>query len=276
MPALPASVRANMGAKSHKYQLKSLSHGLEVLAMLSRQDYALTELSTELQLPVSNVHRLVSTLEAYGFADQDPKTRKYRMGSRAAGLIDGYFRNQDTRSRIRPILQQLAAESGATAHLAVLSGISVMYLDTLESSSVVYVRSSIGTQLPLACTAIGQVLLAYATSALLDAALSLTRSYTSLTVTDRSELLNTIQRIRLDGYAVSVGQYREDVIGVASPIVNYDHQVTMAIGILLPNMASVIERLGELANLVRLAGDRASVALGAGEIAAAGLTSSRK
>ena len=58
------------------------------------------------------------------------------------------------------MLEHLADALGETAHLAVLEGSSVRYLDAVESSRALRVASRTGSVLAASCTASGKALLA--------------------------------------------------------------------------------------------------------------------
>ncbi len=63
--------------------------------------------------------------------------------------------------RARPHLEKLAAETGETAHLCILDGGGVLYLEKVEPSRTVRVPSSVGRRNPAHCTAVGKALLAH-------------------------------------------------------------------------------------------------------------------
>lgn len=64
---------------------KSLVKGLVILDRMRSADgeVGVRELARSLSMPTTVVHRLVSTLKEFGYIEQDPGSRRYRIGSGA-------------------------------------------------------------------------------------------------------------------------------------------------------------------------------------------------
>ena len=70
------------------------------------------------------------------------------------------LRELDIRRDAHPHLERLVAELGETAHLAVLRGARVLFIDGVESSLILRAAARVGHSLPAHATASGNVLLA--------------------------------------------------------------------------------------------------------------------
>ena len=66
------------------YIIQSVSHALDVLEQFSGEpdELGVTELSKRLKLHKNNVFRLLATLEARGYIEQNKATENYRLGVR--------------------------------------------------------------------------------------------------------------------------------------------------------------------------------------------------
>lgn len=73
---------------------KSLFKGLVILDRMKKADgeVGVRELARSLSMPTTVVHRLVSTLKDFGYIEQDPGSRRYRIGN-------GAFFSRESESR---------------------------------------------------------------------------------------------------------------------------------------------------------------------------------
>lgn len=119
----------------------------------------LDELSGRLHSSKPTVHRALATLRRAGLADMTSRG-VYVLGDEYLRLA---FRNLDGRpetARIQPLLEQLAADFGETAHYAVLSGKDIVYRAKMDPpQGAVRLTSVIGGRNPAYRTAVGKVLL---------------------------------------------------------------------------------------------------------------------
>jgi DNA-binding IclR family transcriptional regulator len=67
---------------------QSLSRGLDILLLIdaSPAPMGVREIGRQLNLSSAIVQRLLNTLLGYGFVEQDPATRRYRVGHRSMVL----------------------------------------------------------------------------------------------------------------------------------------------------------------------------------------------
>lgn len=125
----------------------------------------LDELAGKLHSPKPTVHRALATLRRAGLADMTGRG-VYVLGDEYLRLA---FRNLDGRpetARIQPLLEDLAAQFGETAHYAVLSGKDIVYRAKMDPpQGAVRLTSVIGGRNPAYRTAVGKALLS---SRLLD------------------------------------------------------------------------------------------------------------
>jgi len=125
----------------------------------------LDELAGILTSSKPTVHRALATLRRAGLADMAGRG-VYVLGDEYLRLA---FRNLDGRpetARIQPLLEQLAAQYGETAHYAVLSGTDIVYRAKMDPpQGAIRLTSVIGGRNPAYRTGVGKALLS---SRLLD------------------------------------------------------------------------------------------------------------
>jgi DNA-binding IclR family transcriptional regulator len=108
-----------------------------------------------------------------------------------AGL---FLAKSDLRNESQPILTELAEMSGETIHLAMPSGVEVVYIAKIESRHAYGMLSHIGTRQPMYCTALGKSILAFSDSKLLQEAMA--KSPKSQTWSSHAALPSTMKKTR--------------------------------------------------------------------------------
>ncbi len=178
----------------------------------------LSEASEHLGVAHSTAHRLMAMLAYHGLVLQESDSRAYVAGPALVEIGLAAVREMDIRLHARPVLESLASSLGETAHLAVLEGSNVRYLDAVESSRALRVASRTGAVLAAHCTASGKALLAELSDAEVSALFSGQTALTALTarsITTRSLLLAELRQVRARGCAVNVEESEEGVTSVA-------------------------------------------------------------
>ena len=87
---------------------EGLRRGLEILQLFTDTDFewGITEISTELGLHKSRVHRAVKTLEDVGFLRKNLKRRKYLLGLHAFELGSVASRRFNLIPEARPLMKK--------------------------------------------------------------------------------------------------------------------------------------------------------------------------
>src|SRR5690606_16447480 len=118
-------------------------------------------------------------------------------------------------------------------------------------------------KLPLHATASGKVLLAWQQPEMLETLLNEPlQRFTPATVVDRGALLQELERVRRQGYAVVWGELEEDLVGVAAPVRDHTGRVIGVITIGAPMSRVARESLPVVCRHVVNAADDVSRRLG--------------
>jgi DNA-binding IclR family transcriptional regulator len=201
------------------YPIASVDNALRLLVLFrDRPRVRLSEASEYLGVAHSTAHRLMAMLAFHGFVRQEPDSRAYVAGPVLTEIGLAAVRELDIRLYARPALEQLAATLGETAHLAVLEGDTVRYLDAVESPRALRVAARTGTTLAANCTASGKALLAELPDAEVTALFPGQAALAALTarsITTRPRLLAELRRVRERGCAVNVEESEDGVASVA-------------------------------------------------------------
>lgn len=255
-----------MRREKSNYIIQSVSHALDVLEQFRGEanELGVTELSKRLKLHKNNVFRLLATLEARGYIEQNRATENYRLGIRCLQLGQSYVDHMGLLPQARLTMTDLVRQIRETSYVAVLRRTSVVPVDVVEADRPVRIVSQLGEALPLHGTAAGKVHLAFEPEEDLRQLLpdGLTK-HTERTITDRQALLAQLKTIAQQGYAVDMGEHVEDIRAVAVPIRDYTRSVVGALAVAAPASRFTAERIEkEIAPTVVKAGRDLSARLG--------------
>jgi len=224
--------------KPPKYPIKVLNKSLSVLEILLQQGSAMNmiEISERLEIYPSTIHRILDTLKYRGYVEQDPYTQKYQLGLKLLELGMTKLRQMNLAREAAPYLKELVNQCNETAHLGILEKEEVIYIAKEESSQAIRMRSYVGRKVPLHCTALGKVLLAYLPEKERKRILfrkELPR-FTENTITDKKKLKKELDKIKEQGFALDREENEKDVRCVAAPIRNFQGKVIAALSISSP------------------------------------------
>jgi DNA-binding IclR family transcriptional regulator len=132
----------------------------------------------------------------------------------------------------QPFLERLGKATGETINLGVASNGLVEQIAQVDSTYLIGGTNWVGMSVPLHCSALGKVLLAYG-AAQLSGQLpggALERC-TDKTVTSEAVLRTELATVRARGYAVTDEELEPGLIAVATPIRGYDGAVVASLSV---------------------------------------------
>lgn len=191
----------------------------------------LSQIARRADVPVATAQRRLGDLVAGRLLHRRPDGR-YEIGPRMWHLGQ-LSRPTLMREAALPHLQDLVALTGHTAHLAVLDGIGALVVDRIAGSRTLPTRHSPGGRLPLHCTAVGKVLLAFAPDSVREPAMRMLVGETPHTITDPAVMAKHLDEVRRTRVAPSRQEHRPGVSSIASPVFQ-GPDVIAAIGLLAP------------------------------------------
>jgi len=229
------------------YLIQSVAHALDVLEQFfdDVDELGVTELSKRLKLHKNNVFRLLATLEARGYIEQNKATENYRLGIKCLHLGRRYIEHMGLVRQARPILAIMAKQCRETVYVAVYRREGVIPLEAADPEDrAVRITSPVGHSMPLHATAVGKVHLAFDTDEQIRASLpEVLNRYTDRTITDRAQLFAQLESVARSGYAIDIGEYIDEVSSIAVPIRDYTRSVVGSIAIAGPSMRMPEERI---------------------------------
>jgi DNA-binding IclR family transcriptional regulator len=171
------------------------------------------ELARRTGVNASTVSRLLATLGRAGYVEQTESGR-YRLGLRLLQLGSAALDGLDLRALARPLLEELARDTGETATLSVPGERDAVTVDFVRSPSAVQGVAQIGRPSVPHATATGKVLLAFGPGGPGDGPF---QRFTRRTIVAPSAVRREVERTRARGWADADGEREPDLAALAVP-----------------------------------------------------------
>lgn len=203
-----------------------------------RPAWSLSELSAQLDLPKSTLHRFLVGLEHHGLLRRGHDDGRWRLGHRL--FIWGSLAAESTGIRhvAQPVLRDLAETTGETVLLTEYHDGEVICIDKIETNHSVRIALEVGQRRTPHAGASSKVLMAYLPQAEINVIITeqgLPR-YCERTITDPAALQVELAHIRECGYALSYEETDRGAWGIATPIRNWEGAVVAALGVVGPTV----------------------------------------
>lgn len=207
----------------------------------------MTQISEQVGIHKSTVHRLLATLEEKHFVERDSSTGVYRLGINMLQLAYLTVERNDLRHITARYLRQMSEDYRETVNLSILDGPDVVYLDVVESPQRVKLAAATGQRLPAFCTASGKAILAFSLVEVVQQVLEHgTPRYTQNTLVSVDSVMENLRKTRERGFALSLQEFEEGINAIAVPILDHDNQPIASIAIAGPSYRLTEERMLEI------------------------------
>jgi IclR family KDG regulon transcriptional repressor len=219
------------------YQNKSMDRGLRILDLFDEGTVHLTasEIAAAFHATPATLYPTLCTLTNHGYLTRDDRKR-YALGLKLLERSGQVLAQLDVRRVARSYLRDLARQHQATSDLGILYGKEVLYLERRVGHPAAMVGEVVGRRVPLHCTSIGKVLLAFLPlpeREQMVASLPL-EVCTPYTVADPRKLTQELDQIVRQGYAVDMQEFHLGSSCVGAPIRGHDGNVVAAVSLMLP------------------------------------------
>ncbi len=212
----------------------------------------MTELARELELTKSNTFRLLQSLTALGYARSlesklyAPTMKIWQVG---LAVID----NLDLPEIAGPHLRKLSQETSEAIYLAIRDGLSVVYIDRIESTQPIRSWNPIGGSAPLHCVGTGKALLAADYERLRNQIQDRLIKFTDRTLTTIQALDADMAATRARGYAIDTGEYRERIFSFGAVVSLPNGEPIAAVGVSVPDVNLIDDRQEQICRQLMVA-----------------------
>ena len=192
---------------------------------------SITDISKITGLERATARRCLLTLAELGYADYDGKF--FTLSPRILRLGHSYLTSTPLPRLMQPFLDQLSEKTGESASASVLDGNEIVYIARASHKRVMSINLNPGSRLPAYCSSMGRVLLAAMAE---DEARRILENSNRMANTPRTkttlgELMNELQHVREQGYAVIDQELEIGLCSIAIPVRNMRGATIAAINI---------------------------------------------
>lgn len=220
--------------------ITSVDRALDIMLLLQQEgkEMGVTQMSTALGMYKSTVHRTLMTLEQKGFVQQNPDNGKYWLGIRLYSLGMLIRERLPLRNIAYPHAKALSEKFDEVVHLSILDRNAAPYpkhviIDKIqERQQVLSLTPPVGSSAFCHSSAVGKCLLAYSPRQYLNKfAESPLPVFTEKTIGNWDQLVQALDHIKRQGYAVDDEELEIGLTCVASPILGRDNEVIAALSL---------------------------------------------
>lgn len=220
----PSHVAEKRPARS--LNVRAVDRSIQILTLLAEHPVPMgvAELASRLKLSSTSVHRMLTTLVAAGWVEQNSRTARYRMGTKLLGVGAAGLITHPIVQHGREFIARLADAAGYDSYLSTLVGARVVYLARAVGKQGFDSEFEAGISMPAHALADGKVHLAYLPQAERQVLYEKTglKRYTPQTIVDPGELEKEMATIRSLGYALDRGERLPLARAVAVPVMGSD------------------------------------------------------
>jgi DNA-binding IclR family transcriptional regulator len=245
-----------------KSRVTSLDKALSILELIVQEgkNMPLMEISRKSGLGKGTVHRILATLRARGYVQQDPENREYVFGFRLFDMASRLEEKQFLQGVLLPTIKEMWLQCDETVGASVLEGNHAKNILRLISRQPLRISLQQGARFPAHCTAAGKALLSLLTEDRLrqiyETHEPLARA-TEHSIQSFEALLEELKKVRDNNVAYGDEEAITGVYAIGAPILNIPGRTHVALSIAGPK-ERMKKNLNEVTELIVRAADRIS------------------
>jgi IclR family KDG regulon transcriptional repressor len=229
-------------AEPPKYPVTTVIKAIEILNYLAKdagnRGIGISEFGRELGMGKSTVHRLLDTLQYYGYIDKNEETNRYRLGWQLYSLGQVVPLQNQIFNLDQSHLIELNKRTGETVNLGILQRNETVIISKIEGTNEAFrVNIQPVEHEAVHATGLGKILISEMSNDEIRALLGNTqplKQFTEFTITDLDHLLQEIESVRAQGYAVDDQEYGLGLYCMARPVRDYTKKIIAAVSVSMP------------------------------------------
>lgn len=206
--------------------VRSVEKAFSVLEVFLQEPKALSlrDVSRLTGYDKSTAQRFCHTLHRLGYLQRVQGSSAFVLAPKVTELNAGFANSNPLVRRARPYLRTLNAETQSTVSLSVLDGHEVLFIARFLGGNVLDTTVTVGSRLPIYCTASGRALASLLDDEQLEAVLQHQswEACTSKTELDYVAVKTAILEGKQQGYVVTSDQFVMSDLSLAVPF--YDQE----------------------------------------------------
>ncbi|PHR62038.1 MAG: IclR family transcriptional regulator [Robiginitomaculum sp.] len=222
-----------------KYSAPALEKGLDILELLSEQEFGLSQvdIARELKRSVSEIFRMIVVLQDRGYVMLEPGGDKYMLTTFLFEVAHRTPLVKRLTALAGPSMRRLTAEINQSAHLAILSGDHILVVGQVDSPGNNIMSVRLGAKIEIWRASSGRVILAH------QPVENLAEIIEKVPLPDDMSLAivrEELSKIREIGHEVMDSYVVGGVVNISAPII--DHSGHAIAALTVPH----IKRLNEI------------------------------
>ncbi len=245
--------------------VRALERALLLMGIIADADsLSLTELSQRAGMPASTAHRLLVTLQNFGYLEFREDTQQWSVGVEAFRIGGSFARRIKVVDAGRPMLRDLMEQTGETANMAIADDGDVVFVSQVETHEPIRAFHRPGTRAHMHASGIGKALLAHFDPPALDRWMRTKGlvAYTDNTISDPETLRHEMEATRARGWAIDNEERTLGMRCVAAAVYNSFGEAIAGISVSGPTVRIPDDVLTEYGVLVRRTADRVTDSIG--------------
>jgi IclR family transcriptional regulator, acetate operon repressor len=226
-------------AKEREHKLGVTARSFAILEHVagSRAPVDVLDIIASLKLPKATAYRLVDWFVTQGYLSREPARRRLIIGPKLTNLAFGALSSSMRHDTPHVVLQRLVHTLNETCNIGTLLNGEVVYLDRVEADHwPLRLHYTVGSRVPLHCSAIGKLFLALAASPRRRRLLQSMelRRFTDSTITESARLETELRQIRKEQVSFDREEYLVGVVCMAVPVIGKNGEMLAALAIQAP------------------------------------------
>ena len=259
--------KPQLGPVRKQYLVPAIKRSFDIIDLLAERDSGLTvsEIHRVLHLPLSSVAAILYTLQALGYIEKHPGSSRYSLGLKLLSFSRRVGDPLNIVSRCHEALEQLAAQTGLTSHIAIMREGESVYVDRVPGSGLVQFSSYIGMRWAIHASGVGKALLAFLPEEELTQILKYLPlpKLTPHTITSKTHLRKQLYEFRRCGYTWEISEGEDGVGCVGAPIFGPEGAVLAAASVTGTTHQITEDKIAALGTVVKKFAELMSARLGA-------------
>jgi DNA-binding IclR family transcriptional regulator len=209
-------------------------HIMDVISDAKAEGVSMTEISNATGLTKGTLHRMLNDFADQRLITQIPKTKKYRLGSRAMIWGGNFVVGQDPSGMLSEYCISLAERTDLYTFLSRFETEKVYCIYSCKPSSrSLRYFAHVGQEMPLHCTAAAKAILAFKPKDELEYLLSSAQinKYTKNTKIEKKEIMEELHLVKETHLAYCKGELEAGVTTISTPIITPNNQVVFSLSI---------------------------------------------
>ncbi|MGN0332707.1 MAG: IclR family transcriptional regulator [Lachnospiraceae bacterium] len=188
----------------------------------SNSPMGLSDIAKATNMSKSTVHRLLSSMCARHYVEKN-SDNTYSIGYKLMETVSLHINSLELLTEAKPFLSDLMRDLHLTAHMGILDGCDVVYLEKLDIYPNTRLYTQVGFRSPAYCSSMGKCLLSCLSGDELEDALYGCdfKRYTPNTITDIREFKRYLRVVRRQGWAMDNEEYQLGHRCVGAPVYDY-------------------------------------------------------